>query len=118
MPFYVKGHIERLLSHTLLYIKIAIKANKNAALFAIFLEKFIIWRIFSVEPFGIFQFLQSLLTKTEESEALSTENAEQKPTDPPSEEPKNPVPDSSPAQDAFLGFLSMHDRRAKNVKKP
>ena len=71
-----------------------------------------------MEPFGIFQFLQSLLTKTEESEALSPEKTEETSTAAPPEETEIPTPDLSPAQDAFLGFLSTHDRRAKNVKKP
>ena len=71
-----------------------------------------------MEPFGIFQFLQSLLTKTEESEALSPEKTEETSTSTPPEETEIPTPDLSPAQDAFLVFLSTHDRRAKNVKKP
>ena len=71
-----------------------------------------------MEPFGIFQFLQSLLTKTEESEALSPEKTEESTTAATLEETEPPAPDLSPAQDAFLGFLSSHERRAKNVKKP
>lgn len=71
-----------------------------------------------MEPFGIFQFLQSLLAKPEENNASQSETLEQKNLDEPVEKTEKVESEPSPAQDAFLVFLSSHDRRAKNVKKP
>ena len=70
-----------------------------------------------MEPFGLFQFLQNLLTKTEESEAFEPKNTEEKAPEESGGASSAPPPEPSPAQDAFLGFLSAHDRRAKNTKK-
>ena len=70
-----------------------------------------------MEPFGLFQFLQSLLAKPEDtaaSEPISTTQKE--PDTTPAKAVENPA-ETSGAQNAFLEFISAHDTRAKNTKK-
>ena len=70
-----------------------------------------------MEPFGLFQFLQSLLAKPEEttvSEPLPS--APKEPETTPSKTVEPPLKDNG-AQNAFLDFISAHETRAKNTRK-
>ena len=74
---------------------------------------------FSVEPFGILQFLQALLPQTPNATApINDETTAQTATPVPTDESVNePKTQSEQAQDAFLRFLQAHDNRAKRTKK-
>ena len=76
-----------------------------------------------MEPFGLFQFLQSFLNQT-------TENTPTTPTPFASEKENNVAPpaeqgdanaeygeQSDASNQAFLSFMQAHDRRAKRIKK-
>ncbi len=65
-----------------------------------------------MEPFGLFQLLNSLLPKPA---SASEEGGE---TPPPKEEKTQPPIESPPpAPNACLGFFEAHDRRAKNTRR-
>ena len=74
-----------------------------------------------MEPFGLFNLLKSLLPQSE--------NLPQNPTDtvdnhgantpPPTANNENVPPDFSDVPpNAFVDFVSRHDQRKKNIKKP
>ena len=70
-----------------------------------------------MEPFGLFQFLQSLLAKPDENEVFEPASPPQKESD------SNPLPavenssQAPPQQNAFLDFLTAHEQRVKNTRK-
>ena len=72
-----------------------------------------------MEPFGLFSFLQSLLTKPEQKEgAENAQNDSQ--TAPETEGRKDietPPPPAESSQKAILSFMQAHDERAKRSKK-
>jgi hypothetical protein len=67
---------------------------------------------FSLEPFGLFQFLQSLLNtgekKDENPVAPTPEKAEEIPTQ---------TSQTPPQNTAITDFLSAHEQRARRIKK-
>ena len=80
-----------------------------------------------MEPFGLFQILQSFLKQSpesapqaEESDALKTENRSDEPA--PSFNEQNTKPETTPQADlpnqAILSFIQAHETRAKRIKKP
>ena len=67
-----------------------------------------------MEPFGLFQFLQSFLNQNP-----PTNNAETAPPPPvEAEEPIKPEPIITQNQNAALQFMAAHDERAKRTRKP
>ena len=71
-----------------------------------------------MEPFGLFQFLQSLLTNTPTSAPSETVDAAEKANDTKPVEPTaNEPPKQTGNRDAYLRFISDHEKRAKNTKK-
>ncbi len=67
-----------------------------------------------MEPFGLFNLLQSLTAPVKES----GENPPQDPTEtPPQDPPKQENPDPNPEPNACVDFLTMHEKRAKKIKK-
>lgn len=69
-----------------------------------------------MEPFGLFQLLQTLLTPPtppaqNPSEPPAFEEAETNAPPPP------PMDENTPAKDAYLQFMQAHDTRAKRTKK-
>ena len=75
-----------------------------------------------MEPFALFQLLQSLFNAQSPAEPTKTED-----TTPDSPPPTKPIPPElktdettalSPSQETVLRFLSQHDNRAKRTKKP
>ncbi len=88
-----------------------------------------------MEPFGLLNFLKTLLPQTENPTQNGAENVEKnvEKTDgfldgnPPSTDngcpplpdaKNNPPPFSDVPQNAFLDFVSRHEERKKNIKKP
>ena len=70
-----------------------------------------------MEPFGLFQFLQSLLAKPDENEVFEPTSPPQKePNSAPSTATENPSQPPS-QQNAFLDFLTAHEQRVKNTRK-
>lgn len=65
-----------------------------------------------MEPFGIFQFLQSLLGEPAKNEKNEVEEPPVNEDAPPREESPQ-----SPSTDAIVGFLSAHEERARRVRK-
>ena len=67
-----------------------------------------------MEPFALFQLLQSLFNSStsQESAPPVSKETEEPPTTP------TPEPTFSPSQEAALRFLSEHENRAKRTKKP
>ena len=86
-------------------------------------------RFFAVEPFGLFQILQSFLSQNPENAPQAevpkaSENAPQaEETMPTTNEAPHPLPqaDSQIGDDssnqAFLSFMQAHEKRAKRIKK-
>ena len=67
-----------------------------------------------MEPFGLFQFLQNLLTpQSDLGENPPPQSAEISPKEPTAPPPKT---DESPAQNAAAVFLENHERRARRRK--
>lgn len=67
-----------------------------------------------MEPFGLFQFLQSLLNNVPSSSADTEQTAA------PTQTEEGSAPAPPPAQnngDAYLRFIADHDRRMQNTKK-
>lgn len=112
-----------ILTHILLYIKIHFKANKNAPFLTLFSVNFLKRRFFAVEPFGLFQFLQSFLAQnpenaneaqapdTSESEKQAEESAPKTSAEPESEM------ETDSSNQAILSFMQAHETRAKRIKK-
>ena len=70
-----------------------------------------------MEPFGLFQFLQSLLNSPTDSGITSTEETAQ--TVEPNENAtsKQPSAVENKNGEAYLRFISDHEKRARNTKK-
>lgn len=64
-----------------------------------------------MEPFGLFQFLQSLL----QNPPAKAEQTEESREEIPSEKSQETTP--KPNNDAYLQFISNHERRAQGVRK-
>ncbi len=112
-----------ILTHILLYIKIHFKANKNTPFFTLFSVNFLKRRFFAVEPFGLFEFLQSFLSQNpknaRDSEAPDTIESEKRAEDPvakTSAEPETEIEADSSNQ-AILSFMQAHESRARRIKK-
>ena len=73
-----------------------------------------------MEPFGLFQFLQTLLSPTPSPPSENAENPVQNEKKTTVSEEKMqteaPKPDNS-AQDAYLQFLANHDKHSRRTKK-
>ena len=68
-----------------------------------------------MEPFGLFQFLQSLLQNPSPPAENTTQNQEENNAHiPPENARKNPPPSVS---DTYLQFCANHEKRAHNIKK-
>ena len=107
------------LTHILLYIKTQIKANKNTPFLPLFFVKFLYLEIFYMEPFGLFQLLQSILPSTAPTSdsanpPINDEKDEEIHSSSPVNEPVSPP--YSAAQNAVLGFMDAHERRAKRLR--
>lgn len=70
-----------------------------------------------MEPFGIFQFLQNLLTKPEEMEQNPPQKTQETEAETSAVENEKSAPQPSSSQAAILGFLTAHEQRAKNTRK-
>ena len=69
-----------------------------------------------MEPFGILQFLQSLLPSNPNSAPSNPhEGANEKTPDEPSS--ASQIAEPSDAQDAIIRFIESHDKRAERIKK-
>lgn len=119
-----------ILTHILLYIKIHFKANKNAPFLTLFSVNFLKRRFFAVEPFGLFQFLQSFLSQTpentpkaEEPNAINPDKRSDEfapsPAKPKAESTTEPQtrPEADSSNQAILSFMQAHETRAKRIKK-
>ncbi len=77
-----------------------------------------------MEPFGLFQILQSFLNKTPIATANTTDTEEQTPSESvptPSAEgeiEKEHQEEERTSPNAFLSFMDAHDKRARRLKKP
>ena len=64
-----------------------------------------------MEPFGLFQFLQSLLknppAQDAQEEVKITETVAEKPTEKP----------QTPNNDTYLQFIANHEKRSQNIRK-
>ena len=94
--------------------------TKTRRFYRFFSLNFVFWRFFAMEPFGLFQLLQSFLTS-----APNTAQPTPPPEPPTAEEPV-PAPSSAPPEkkqeinysyQAIMGFFNEHDRRAGRIKK-
>ena len=72
-----------------------------------------------MEPFGILQFLQSLLPQAQKTDAEPQTQTEE----PTSQKSEQPTPAPSPsveenrATDAILQYMEEHDKRARKLKR-
>ena len=83
----------------------SIKAIKNAELFTVFPLYFKDFGgFFILEPFGLLNFLKTILPPTNEEEKKEPPPKEEAPPSPPAEKEK---------QNAYLLFLEAHEKRAK-----
>lgn len=64
-----------------------------------------------MEPFGLFQFLQSLLKTPPAQEAQEEKNVPETPKEPPAETP------TQVNNEVYLQFISNHEKRRQGVKK-
>lgn len=72
-----------------------------------------------LEPFGILQFLQSLLPQTQKPDAEPQTQTEE-PTSQKSEQPTSapsPSVEENRATDAILQYMEEHDKRARKLKR-
>lgn len=116
-----------ILTHILLYIKFHFNANKNAPFLALFSMNFLKRRFFAVEPFGLFQILNSFLNQNPknapQAESGDTDESENRldrldqSTQKSNAEPEKEMEADSSNQ-AFLSFMQAHETRAKRIKKP
>lgn len=114
-----------ILTHILLYIKIHFKANKNAPFLTLFSVNFLKRRFFAVEPFGLFQFLQSFLSQNPESTPKAEDpnaiNPEKHSAESASPDEANPQSEAQIQADssnqAILSFMQAHETRARRIKK-
>lgn len=70
-----------------------------------------------MEPFGLFQFLQSLLTNAPAVPSETVDAAEKTNDTKPVEPTANESPKQTGNKDAYLRFISDHEKRTKNTKK-
>ena len=69
-----------------------------------------------MEPFGILQFLQSLLPANPSQPPVSAQNSEHEKT--PDEPASTPLTaEKSDAQDAIARFMESHEKRASRLRK-
>lgn len=66
-----------------------------------------------MEPFGLFQFLQSLLKNPPAQEAQEEEN----PQEESSPNPLDSEPSNTANNEAYLQFITNHERRAQGIRK-
>ena len=79
-----------------------------------------------MEPFGLFQFLQSFLNQTPEnapatppaSTGESTDNVAPTMVNAQTEQTANDDAPPNASNQAFLSFMQAHETRAKRIKKP
>ncbi|MBQ8309235.1 MAG: hypothetical protein IJX96_05310 [Clostridia bacterium] len=76
-----------------------------------------------MEPFGLFQILQSFLGTNanatgSEEEMPPPANAEPTKEKAPETPPTAPEEERECASNAFLSFVDAHDKRARRIKKP
>ncbi len=64
-----------------------------------------------MEPFGLFQLLNSLLPKSTEGTEENAESVQKK------EEKSEPTTSPVPTPNVCLSFFEAHDRRAKNTRR-
>ena len=70
-----------------------------------------------MEPFGLFQFLQSLLTNPSASPLSGSDEPTETKTPPSTEHtPAEPSPQAN--NEAYLQFIANHEKRAKQTRKP
>ena len=62
-----------------------------------------------MEPFGLFQFLQSLLN--------TGEKKDENPVAPTPEKAEESIPKTPPQNTAITDFLSAHEQRARRIRK-
>ena len=69
-----------------------------------------------MEPFGLFQFLQTLLSPSENTHPAETENPPLEATQP---QPQNAATPSEKSgnENTYLRFLDTHEKRVRNTKK-
>ncbi|MBE7079905.1 MAG: hypothetical protein E7371_01555 [Clostridiales bacterium] len=64
-----------------------------------------------MEPFGLFQFLQSLLKNPPAQDTQEEVNTPETVADIPAEKP------SAPNNDAYLQFIANHEKRSQGIRK-
>ncbi|MBO7298173.1 MAG: hypothetical protein J6U60_03905 [Clostridia bacterium] len=70
-----------------------------------------------MEPFGILQFLQSILPKTQTQTPSENGQTEEPPTPLQDEKPSEPMAQTSASQEAIMRFMQAHESRAKRTKR-
>ena len=73
----------------------------------------------TLEPFGILQFLQSLLPQTQKTDDEPPSQTEELPNQKSEQSAKeqSPVVEENRATDAILQYMEEHDKRARKLKK-
>ena len=64
-----------------------------------------------MEPFGLFQFLQSLLKNPPEQDAQEEFTPQETVTEKPTDKPP------TPNNDTYLQFIANHEKRSKDIHK-
>jgi hypothetical protein len=94
--------------------------TKTRRFYRFFSLNFVFWRFFAMEPFGLFQLLQSFLASApntaQPTPPAEPQNAET-PTPTPPQTPPEKKEEVGYSYQAIMGFLSEHDRRAGRIKK-
>jgi hypothetical protein len=70
----------------------------------------------SMEPFGLFQFLQTLLSPSENTHPAETENPPLEATQPQPQKAENSTAKTS-NENTYLRFLDTHEKRVRDTKK-
>ena len=69
-----------------------------------------------MEPFGLFQFLQSLLNSPSPTTSETSKTEEQKQSETPSSSPLHSTQNEKNSE-AFVQFMQEHDRRSRRTKR-
>ena len=70
-----------------------------------------------MEPFGLFQFLQSLLKNPPAQDAQEEEKTQNNTSNVPSSPDPVSTVSEKPVNDSYLQFITNHEKRAQGVRK-